>query len=115
MSTGTLTRCLIAEEIADLTDQISQGGKTIHELERMKKILDVEKSDIRAALEEAEVRAHPPSVALLTLDDHLRSAPQGTLEHEESKILRFQTELQQIRAEMERRIADKEEEIDNLR
>lgn len=51
--------CLIAEEIADLTDQISQGGKTIHELERMKKILDVEKSDIRAALEEAEVRTHP--------------------------------------------------------
>lgn len=43
------------EEIVDLTDQISQEGKTIHELERMKKILDVEKSDIRAALEEAEV------------------------------------------------------------
>lgn len=56
-----LTDCLSAEEIADLTDQISQGGKTIHELERMKKILDVEKSDIRAALEEAEVRAHPAS------------------------------------------------------
>lgn len=50
--------CLIAEEIADLTDQISQGGKTIHELERIKKILDVEKSDIRAALEEAEVMTH---------------------------------------------------------
>lgn len=47
--------------MADLTDQISQGGKTIHELERMKKVLDVEKSDIRAALEEAEVRAHPAS------------------------------------------------------
>lgn len=56
-----LADCLIAEEIADLTDQISQGGKTIHELERMKKILDVEKSDIRAALEEAEVRTHPAS------------------------------------------------------
>jgi hypothetical protein len=43
------------EEIADLADQISQGGKTMHELERMKKVLDVEKSDIKAALEEAEV------------------------------------------------------------
>lgn len=43
------------EEIADLADQISQGGKTIHELERMKKVLDVEKSDIKAALEEVEV------------------------------------------------------------
>ncbi|XP_022068846.2 myosin-7B-like [Acanthochromis polyacanthus] len=83
----------LQEEILDLTDQISQGGKTIHELERMKKILDVEKSDIKSALEEAE----------------------GTLEHEESKTLRFQMELQQIRAEIERKISEKDEEIDNLR
>lgn len=43
------------EEIADLSDQISQGAKTIHELEKMKKGLDMEKSEIQAALEEAEV------------------------------------------------------------
>ncbi|XP_030588782.1 myosin-7B-like [Archocentrus centrarchus] len=83
----------LQEEILDLTDQISQGGKTIHELERMKKLLDVEKSDIRAALEEAE----------------------GTLEHEESKILRYQMELEHIRAEMNRKISEKDEEIDSLR
>ncbi|KAL3975073.1 hypothetical protein ACER0C_023699 [Sarotherodon galilaeus] len=83
----------LQEEIMDLTDQISQEGKMIHELERMKKILDVEKSDIKAALEEAE----------------------GTLEHEESKILRYQMELEQIRAEMDRKIAEKDEEIDSLR
>lgn len=53
---------MISEEILDLTDQISQGGKTIHELERMKKILDVEKSDVRAALEEAEVITNLPAV-----------------------------------------------------
>lgn len=47
--------CLIAEEILELTDQISRGGKTIYELQRLRKILHVEKSDIRAALEEAEV------------------------------------------------------------
>ncbi|XP_035770463.1 myosin-6-like [Neolamprologus brichardi] len=82
-----------SKEIVDLTDQISQEGKTIHELERMKKILDVEKSNIRAALEEAE----------------------GTLEHEESKILKYQMELEQIRTEMDRKIAEKEEEIDSLR
>lgn len=44
-----------AEEIIDLSDQISQGNKTIHELEQMKKVLDLEKSNIQAALEEAEV------------------------------------------------------------
>lgn len=52
-TTAVLT---LPEEILELTDQISEEGKTIHELERMKKILDVEKSDIRAALEEAEVK-----------------------------------------------------------
>ncbi|XP_037628563.1 myosin-7B-like [Sebastes umbrosus] len=83
----------LQEEILDLTDHISQGGKTIFELERVKKILDMEKCDIRASLEEAE----------------------GSLEHEESKTLRFQMELQQIRTEIGRKIAEKEEEIDNLR
>lgn len=48
--------CCLTEEISDLSDQISQGSKTIHELEKMKKGLDVEKSEIQAALEEAEVR-----------------------------------------------------------
>ncbi|XP_069383344.1 myosin-7B-like [Paralichthys olivaceus] len=83
----------LQDEILDLTDQISHGGKTIHELERMKKILDVEKSDIRAALEEAE----------------------GSLEHEESKTLKVQMELQQVRTEIDRKIAEKDEEIDILR
>ncbi|XP_054628952.1 myosin-7B-like [Dunckerocampus dactyliophorus] len=83
----------LQDEILDLTDQISHSGKTIYELERMKKVLDVEKSDIKAALEEAE----------------------GTLENEESKILRVQMELQQTRTMIDRRIAEKDEEIDNLR
>lgn len=43
------------------------------------------------------------------------SPNQGTLEHEEGKTLRFQMELQQIRAEIERRISEKDEELDNLR
>lgn len=47
--------CTSPEEIADLSDQISQGAKTINELEKMKKSLDLEKSEIQAALEEAEV------------------------------------------------------------
>ncbi|XP_070707481.1 myosin, heavy chain 7B, cardiac muscle, beta a [Pempheris klunzingeri] len=83
----------LQEEIADLSDQISQGTKTIHELEKMKKGLDTEKSEIQAALEEAE----------------------GTLEHEESKTLRIQLELNQIKADIDRKLAEKDEEIDNLR
>lgn len=40
---------------------------------------------------------------------------QGTLEHEESKTLRIQLELNQIKAEVDRKLAEKDEEIDNLR
>uniref|UniRef100_A0A3P9NE78 Myosin-7-like n=1 Tax=Poecilia reticulata TaxID=8081 RepID=A0A3P9NE78_POERE len=80
----------LQEEILELTEQIGEEGKTIHELERTKKILHMEKSDIRAALEEAE----------------------GTLEHEESKNLRVQMELQQIRNEIERKTAEKDEEME---
>ncbi|XP_077059586.1 myosin, heavy chain 7B, cardiac muscle, beta a isoform X1 [Siphateles boraxobius] len=83
----------LQEEISDLNDQISQGGKTIHELEKIKKGLDMEKTEIQVALEEAE----------------------GTLEHEESKTLRIQMEFNLIKADIDRKLAEKDEEIDNLR
>lgn len=41
--------------------------------------------------------------------------PQGTLEHEESKTLRIQLELNQMKAEVDRKLAEKDEELDNLR
>lgn len=40
---------------------------------------------------------------------------QGTLEHEESKTLRIQLEFNQIKAEVDRKLGEKEEELDNLR
>ncbi|KAL7985470.1 hypothetical protein Chor_004040 [Crotalus horridus] len=83
----------LQEEIIDLTDQISMNGKTIHELEKLKKGLETEKNDIQAALEEAE----------------------GALEHEESKTLRIQLELSQIKADVDRKLAEKDEEFENLR
>lgn len=46
---------LPTEEISDLTEQIAEGGKRIHELEKIKKQVEQEKSEIQAALEEAEV------------------------------------------------------------
>lgn len=37
------------------------------------------------------------------------------MEHEESKTLRFQLELSQVKAEFERKLTEKEEEMDNIR
>jgi len=43
------------EEISDLTEQLGETGKTIHELEKAKKTVESEKTEIQTALEEAEV------------------------------------------------------------
>jgi len=48
-------QCLKTEEISDLTEQLGESGKTIHELEKFKKQVQMEKSDMQTALEEAEV------------------------------------------------------------
>uniref|UniRef100_UPI0037E9A6EF myosin-7-like n=1 Tax=Semicossyphus pulcher TaxID=241346 RepID=UPI0037E9A6EF len=83
----------LQEEISDLTEQISEGGKNIHELEKIRKQLEQEKSEIQTALEEAE----------------------ASLEHEEGKILRAQLEFNQIKADIERKLAEKDEEMEQAK
>uniref|UniRef100_A0A8C9DNH6 Myosin heavy chain 1 n=1 Tax=Prolemur simus TaxID=1328070 RepID=A0A8C9DNH6_PROSS len=83
----------LQQEISDLTEQIAEGGKRIHELEKVKKQTEQEKCELQAALEEAE----------------------ASLEHEEGKILRIQLELNQVKSEIDRKIAEKDEEIDQLK
>merc|ERR1739845_308537 len=83
----------LSNEIKDIMDQISEGGRSIHEIDKIRKRLDAEKLELQAALEEAE----------------------GSLEQEENKVLRAQLELTQVRAEIERRIAEKEEEFQSTR
>merc|ERR1711981_444144 len=73
----------------DIMDQISEGGRSIHEIDKICKRLEAEKMELEAALSEAE----------------------GALEQEENKVLRAQLELAQVRQEIERRIAEKEEEF----
>lgn len=41
--------------------------------------------------------------------------PQGSLEHEESKILRVQLELSQVKSELDRKVIEKDEEIEQLK
>ena len=45
----------ITEEITDITEQLGQSAKTIHEVEKAAKLVEQEKSEIQVALEEAEV------------------------------------------------------------
>merc|ERR1719162_39313 len=84
---------LLSNEIKDIMDQISEGGRSIHEIDKIRKRLEAEKMELQAALEEAE----------------------GALEQEENKVLRSQLELSQVRQEIERRIAEKDEEFQSTR
>merc|ERR1712200_273005 len=77
----------LADEIKDLLDQLGDGGRSIHELDKQRRRLEVEKEELQAALEEAE----------------------GALEQEENKVLRAQLELGQVRQEIDRRIKKKRE------
>merc|ERR1712228_388564 len=83
----------LADEIKDLLDQLGDGGRSIHELDKQRRRLEVEKEELQAALEEAE----------------------GALEAEENKVLRAQLELGQTKQEIDRKIAEKEEEFENTR
>merc|ERR1739844_157084 len=79
----------LSNEIKDIMDQITEGGRSIHEIDKIRKRLEAEKMELEAALSEAE----------------------GALEQEENKVLRCQLELTQVKQEVEQRIRQKEEEF----
>merc|ERR1719192_1883130 len=81
----------LADEIKDLLDRLGEGGRSIHDLDKQRRRLEQEKEELQGALEEAE----------------------GTLEQEENKVLRVQLELGQVKQEIDRRVAEKEEEFNN--
>ncbi|XP_014676451.1 PREDICTED: myosin heavy chain, muscle-like [Priapulus caudatus] len=83
----------LVDEIKDLTDQLGEGGKSVHEIDKARRRLEQEKEELQAALEEAE----------------------AALEQEEAKVVRGQLELHQIRQEVDRRLAEKDEEFETTR
>ena len=83
----------LGDEIKDLMEQISEGGRSIHEIEKQRKKLESEKNDLEGALGDAET----------------------ALECEENKFLRLSLEINQVRADIEKRLQEKEEEFENTR
>lgn len=58
----------LSQELKDITDQLGEGGKSVHELQKIRRRLELEKDELTQALEDAE----------------------AALEAEESKLLRAQ-------------------------
>lgn len=65
----------------------------MHEMDKARKRLELEKEELQAALEEAE----------------------AALEQEEAKAQRAQLEISAIRQDIDRRLAEKDEEFENTR
>ncbi|XP_014661503.1 PREDICTED: myosin heavy chain, striated muscle-like isoform X2 [Priapulus caudatus] len=83
----------LADEMKDLTDQLGEEGRSMHDLDKARRKAMQEKEELQSALEEAE----------------------AALEQEESKVVRSQLELQQIRQEVDRRLAEKDDEFETTR
>ena len=83
----------LSDEIKDLMEQISEGGRSIHEIEKQRKKLEAEKNELEQALGDAE----------------------SALEQEENKYLRLSLEVNQVKADIEKRIQEKEEEFEGTR
>ncbi|CAJ0934952.1 unnamed protein product, partial [Mesorhabditis belari] len=83
----------LSDEVRELTDSLGEGGRNIHALQKTLRRLEIEKDELQRALDEAE----------------------AALESEEAKSLRCSVEVAQIRAEIEKRLCEKEEEFENTR
>merc|ERR1711874_675644 len=77
------------DEIKELLGQIGEGSNNMHEVTKAVKKLEPKKEEMSAALEEAEI----------------------AVENEESKTLKIQMELSNVRQEIDLRIQQKEEEF----
>lgn len=79
--------------MSGITDQLSEGGKNSAEVEKLRRKLGMENEELQVALEEAE----------------------GALEQEEGKFLKVQLEFTQFKQTSERRMGEKDEELEGLR
>ncbi|CAH1958785.1 unnamed protein product [Acanthoscelides obtectus] len=78
----------LADEVKDLLDQIGEGGRNIHEIEKARKRLEAEKDELQAALEEAE----------------------AALEQEENKV----EQADRARRQAEQELGDAHEQLNDL-
>ncbi len=72
---------------------MGNGGKSVHEIQKHLKRVESDKEELQRQLENAE----------------------GVLQQQEAKILNSQLEVGNVRAEIERRLHEKEEEFENTR
>ena len=103
---------MLSPRIKDIMDQISEGGRSIHEIDKICKRLEAEKMELEAALSEAEgaLEQEENKVTKICIELY-----HSFINLNFPKVLRAQLELAQTKQEIDRKIAEKEDEFDNCR
>lgn len=83
----------LIDEIASITEQLSEGGRNSVEVEKVRRKLGLENEELQMALEETE----------------------SHLEQEEGKFLKLQLEFAQYKQSTDRKVNEKDEEIETSR
>uniref|UniRef100_A0A0M3J052 Myosin_tail_1 domain-containing protein n=1 Tax=Anisakis simplex TaxID=6269 RepID=A0A0M3J052_ANISI len=81
------------KQLKELRVQFENGGKSINEKQKMMKSFELEKEELQRLVDETEAAA----------------------ESEQNKVSRFQTEIKEIRANISKKLKEKEEEFENVR
>jgi len=84
---------MFSDEVRDLTDQLAECSRRVIDMEKVIKRHEVEKEEILVRLEDAQL----------------------AVQQEMGKTQRAIGDINTLKTENERRIAEKEEEIDNIR
>ncbi|KAL2091260.1 hypothetical protein ACEWY4_013523 [Coilia grayii] len=98
----------LAQRLQDAEESIEAVNSKCASLEKTKQRLQGEVEDLMIDVERANALA-------ANLDKKQRNFDKGTLEHEESKILRVQLELNQVKGEIDRKLAEKDEEMEQIK
>ncbi|KAL1275111.1 hypothetical protein QQF64_027925 [Cirrhinus molitorella] len=98
----------LAQRLQEAEEQIEAVNSKCASLEKTKQRLQGEVEDLMIDVERANALA-------ANLDKKQKNFDKGTLEHEESKILRVQLELNQVKSEIDRKLAEKDEEMEQIK
>ena len=83
----------LKDEISELTDHLNAKARLANELERALKLANEERNELKCSLEEGE----------------------AAIDAEEAKVVRYQINASQARQDAAKKLAEKDEELDNTR
>ncbi|PKU41141.1 myosin-1b-like [Limosa lapponica baueri] len=112
----------LEDQLSEIKTKEEEQQRTINDISAQRARLQTESGEYSRQVEEKDVLISQLSRGkqaftqqIEELKRHLEEEIKASLEHEEGKILRLQLELNQVKSEIDRKIAEKDEEIDQMK